>query len=98
MLKVMIRKFKSTGELIALFPTEFHYHNECSSYLIVGQHGGANYEHVLKQTCLANKNEQKIMLKELKKVGYTDLKVSYRRQYDDIEMWRDFYREAQYIY
>lgn len=74
MTKVVFRKFKD-GQVIALFPQEpWDYKGNIVSYMHIGQHGGASRS-IVQDTKLATKEEYAPLLKELKKIGYNDLKV-----------------------
>jgi hypothetical protein len=72
--KVIFRKFKD-GEIVALFPeiftdTDEHNTNLIASYLQVGQHGDAEYNHVLGFTKLATPAEYQDLARELESIGY----------------------------
>ena len=67
----VFRKYKD-GEIVALFPGmkadvagKF-----CLSYLHQGQHGGADYKHVIKTTSRALPAEYYDLLVELRSIGY----------------------------
>ena len=77
---VIFRKWRSEGDIIALFPTipADYAGLYCQSYMHIGQHGSANYSLVLQQTRLAKLEEYAELLSELIARGYDDLKV-YRR-------------------
>jgi len=88
---VIFRKWKPRpeyaeegGDIIALFPTELGTNDPytCSSYQHVGQHGSAEPLGVIQGTKLAKPSEYADLLKELKGIGYDDLKV-YQRYQDD---------------
>ena len=71
---VIFRKW-SNGNIIALFPEipadidkKF-----CQSYEHVGQHGGADYQHVIRSTKAATVDEYSELLQELEQIGYDDL-------------------------
>jgi hypothetical protein len=70
---VVFRKWKDTGDVIALFPgiqsEPMHAYN-CQSYMHVGQHGGANYHGVIGNTKPAKPSEYADLEKELKRIGY----------------------------
>lgn len=78
---VILRRWKGTrGDLIALFPEipADEYGSEVSSYMHVGQHGAANYEHVISQTkpVLWWANDEMDFLNELQSLGYqTDVRA-----------------------
>lgn len=77
---VVFRRF-SDGEVVALFPAlpggQF---GECQSYLHVGQHGAADYGHVIRTTGPAALTEYSDLQAELVQIGYDDLKVFSREQ------------------
>jgi hypothetical protein len=74
--KVIFRKYKD-GQIIALFP-EIPW-NTCthtvSSYMHLGQHGGADYAETIPITQPACKNEYQGLLTELETIGYTKLRI-----------------------
>jgi hypothetical protein len=74
--KVLFRKWKKDGTVIALFPEEIadssgYY---CNSYEHVGQHGGCEPDLVIKKTTPATKKEYQELYQELTAIGY-NLKV-----------------------
>lgn len=76
---VIFRKWKEDGSIIALFPglnDETGYANRgmCMSYMHIGQHGEADYEHVIRMTVPAEDTEYEDLYEELLGLGY-DLKV-----------------------
>ncbi len=86
MTKVLFRKFKEDGEIIALFP-EQRYSNvgySINSYMHLGQHGAAEYDHVIATSNPAREHEYQPLLAELISVGYDDLRVMqrYRPKFD----------------
>ena len=66
--KVVFRKFK--GEIIALFPYEKWSDGLCSSYMHIGQHGGADLSHCLRASKAVKEEDYKDLLAELESVGY----------------------------
>lgn len=75
--KIIFRKWKDNGDIIALFP-DLNYSNGCAnkgnimSYMHVGQHGEAS-EAILRNRGLlvtATKEESADLLAELKRIGY----------------------------
>ena len=68
------------GDVLALFPTWPHDYagTLCTSYAHVGQHGAADYEHVLSRTRPASPDQYASLLQELRVIGYDNLQV-YRR-------------------
>lgn len=81
---VIFRKFKD-GEIIALFPYEFWHDFYVSSYMHVGQHSGADYYGILKDTKLATETEYKPLFNELANIGY-DLEIIKRVSRKKIEI------------
>ena len=80
--EVVFRKFKD-GEVIALFPYNVEtYNGDIVSFMHVGQHGCADYNHVVNKTKLIiNPEEYKELKNELENIGY-NLKVIRKRNYD----------------
>jgi len=76
---VVYRRFPN-GEVVALFPSlpggQF---GECLSYLHFGQHGAADYGHVVRTTGPASPADRADLQAELVQIGYDDLRV-YRRE------------------
>lgn len=71
-MKTIFRKFKD-GSIIALFPYDFYNRfdvDSITSYMHVGQHGEADYSHILTITKLATEEEYKDLLLELEDIGY----------------------------
>jgi hypothetical protein len=69
---VVFRKWKDNGDVIALFPeipADIHGYY-CDSYEHVGQHGGADYYGVVRQTRLARPEEFASLARELTMIGY----------------------------
>ena len=76
---VIFRKYRD-GETIALFPAmPGGEYGLCQSYLHFGQHGAADYGHVIRTTKPAASAEYSDLQAELVQVGYDDLRV-YRRE------------------
>ena len=73
---VVFRKWPGTGGVIALFPTlpSDIFLSHCTSYMRLGQHGGANYSYVVECTQSATPEEYAELKQELEELGYT-LKV-----------------------
>jgi hypothetical protein len=69
---VVFRKWKDTGDVIALFPElpADIYGWYCDSYMHVGQHGGADYHGVISQTVPATPDEYAALSGELNRIGY----------------------------
>ena len=81
--KVIFRKFKDNGEVIAFFPEEPYDHRGvfCMSYMHVGQHGGADYNGLLGDTVLATPREYRALRIELETGGYNlDIKTRKSRK------------------
>ena len=81
---VIFRKWKN-GDIIALFPDICEdvngNANICRSYMCVGQHGAANYLHVIAITKLVKEpKEYESLFLELESLGY-NLKVKERMQW-----------------
>ena len=90
---VVFRKYKSgisKGEIIALFP-----HDVCdnqghvTSYEHIGQHSGANYTHCIRISTKATESEYKDLKNELEQIGYKNLKVVSKQNYNK---WLESYR------
>jgi hypothetical protein len=58
------------GDVIALMPYEPHNDRFCTSYQHVGQHGGAYYAGVIRDTKPATPDEYAPLLRELRQIGY----------------------------
>jgi hypothetical protein len=59
------------GDVVALFPTiPADLSGHCSSYQRIGQHGAADYHHVLGRTRLARPEEYLSPMAELTRIGY----------------------------
>ena len=78
-LPVIFRAF-TDDSVIALFPTvpASPYGNECMSYMHVGQHGAADYHHVLSMTRPAPDALADELHAELVRIGYDNLDVRLR--------------------
>lgn len=70
--KVVFRQFRQDSECIALFPQTAADNQgwTCSSYMHVGQHGGADTDIVIQQTRPATRKEYTPLAKELRTRGY----------------------------
>lgn len=81
---VVFRKFKHIDAVIALFPyieEGFRYqpsYIHVLSYMHVGQHSSADYNHCIKTSRPATEDEYKELKKELESLGY-NLKVRLKR-------------------
>lgn len=79
--QVVFRKFKDSGEVVALFPLEVANENgDCASYMHVGQHSAADFNTVLKTTVAAKPEEYQALKAELEGLEY-DLDVRKRRSW-----------------
>jgi len=69
---VIFRKWRKTGEIIALFPgiAADLDGKRCQSYEHIRQHGGVEYNHVIRQTTKATPIEYGALKSELEKIGY----------------------------
>lgn len=86
--EVVFRKWKD-GTIDALFPylTEFNYLVGC--YSRVGQHGQADYDHVISKTSSATEDEYGPLKLELESLGY-NVRVLKRANRDKmITHWRE---------
>jgi len=90
-IKVVFRKFKDHGDIIALFPREpcDRQGYLCSSYQHVGQHGSAD-PGIVSITVPAKPAEYAGLLKELKSIGYNNLEIRTKMTYND-----QLYRKKQ---
>lgn len=67
---VVFRTWKDTGDVIALFPGLQEPGHTVSSYMHVGQHGSADYEHVIAASRPATEQEYEDLAAELEDLGY----------------------------
>lgn len=84
-MKVLFRKFKQGGDIIALFPEQTNRNDyTIASYMHIGQHSNADYDSVISQTIPAKEGEYVNLLTELKNIGYEDLQImrKYRPKYN----------------
>ena len=72
MQRVIFRKWKDTGDVIAFFPDQKD-REYIGSYEHIGQHGNATYPH--RGTVPATPDEYADLLAELKRIGYDDLRI-----------------------
>ena len=74
--KVVFRRFPN-GDIIALFPEERwnRLDYSVSSYMHVGQHGAADYDHVVAGSRPATESEYHNLLTELRAIGYNGLHI-----------------------
>ena len=69
---VVFRRWKDTGDVIALFP-ELPADlggDCCDSYMHIGQHGGADYHGVVRQTKPCSPDDAATFAAELRTIGY----------------------------
>lgn len=69
---VVFRKWRDSGDIIALFPElpADLFGRFCDSYEHIGQHGGADYDGVVRHTVSATAAEAEPLAKELTQIGY----------------------------
>ena len=80
--EVIFRKLTSSNRILALFPYEASPEiGMVLSYMHIGQHGDAHYQHCLDISTLATEEEYSDLKQELENIGY-NLKVLKRRNYD----------------
>jgi hypothetical protein len=70
--RVIFRKWRGSGDVIAFFPDQVD-GPYIGSYEHIGQHGNASYPHP--QTERAKPEEYADLLAELKAIGYDDLRI-----------------------
>jgi len=89
--KVVFRKWKENGAVIALFPElpADTSGNFCDSFEHIGQHGGADYHGVLEQTYPARPHEYAELKTELETV------YGYRLQIISRATWRIHHKRDQ---
>ena len=66
--KVIFRRWRDTGEIIAYFPEVEEHDGSIMSYMHVGQHGGATYPN--SGTAAATAEEYAPLQRELESIGY----------------------------
>lgn len=77
--KVVFRKWRKDGEIIALFPEQTNRTSlMVDSYMHVGQHSDADYNAVIAATVPASEPEYADLLSELKRIGYENIRVARR--------------------
>ena len=74
----VFRTFKDHGDVIALFPFEAHNGTLIMSYQRIGQHGAADYSHVVDVPRPSTHDELEPLKRELERIGY-DLRILKRR-------------------
>lgn len=95
--KVIFRKWKDTGDVLALFPripASVVHPYLCLSYQHLGQHAAASYPWVIRQTEPVTPEEYADLKAELERVGYENLRVMQRRTPGDREMLLERHRKA----
>lgn len=76
MTKVVFRKFRQGGDIIALFPEQVNKVTlTVGSYMHVGQHSDADCTGVITATTPAKESEYAELLAELRSIGYDDIRV-----------------------
>lgn len=84
--KVIFRKWKDTGDVIAIFPEipGTHDATTCLMYEHVGQHGAGDAWHVIASSVPASGQKYLDLIVELERIGY-DLQICkrYRRHFVD---------------
>lgn len=84
--RVVFRKWRDTGDVIALFPElpADIFGLFCDSYEHIGQHSGADYHGVVRQTVPASPSEHANLSLELTRLGYrlVPLKRAARRHHE----------------
>lgn len=86
MTKVVFRRYPD-GQVIALFPDIpwSGRRGEITSYMHVGQHGAADYSHVIATTKPAMEKEYAGLLDELRQTGYDNIKIVKRTKIQNYE-------------
>lgn len=77
--RVVFRRYPD-GQIIALFPDIpwSGQRGETTSYMHLGQHGAADYSHVVATTRPACGSEYRDLLAELERIGYRNLNIVQR--------------------
>ena len=84
--KVIFRKFKTTGNIVAIFP-EFNcpkytfQKDSVMCYTYIGQRDECNYKSIMKMTGIAKKGEYDILIAVLTDRGY-DLEIVTQKEYE----------------
>jgi hypothetical protein len=70
--KVIFRRYKDAGDIIAIFPEELATMNpnDCSSYEYFGQHSSCDPFYVIQKTYPAKEADYQSLQKELEGIGY----------------------------
>ena len=82
--RVVCRTFKSgisKGEVIALFIDDYKPETKhiVGSYMHIGQHADADYQHIISMTRRATPEECGPLLDELHSIGYSNIEIMYRK-------------------
>lgn len=80
--RIVFRTFISgvaKGQVIALFIDEEWSRGEVTSYMHIGQHGGADYRHIMSITRRATPEEVASLADELHRIGYSNIEIMYRK-------------------
>jgi hypothetical protein len=87
--KVIFRKFKDDGQIIAIFPEELGTYSPytSSSYMSIGQHSSCDPVSLISVTKLAKKSEYKDLARELTNLGY-NLQIITRYRHSFLEVRR----------
>ena len=87
MTNVIIRKDRNSKTVTAFFPQYKVHYGNIMCYQVIGQHSEASI-HFYQHTIKATEQEVDAMLTELEKVGYTDLVLKKKLNYDKlVENW-----------
>lgn len=88
MTKVIFRKDKADGTVIAFLPDYKANYGNVVCYQHQGQHGEASYEYYL-DTVKASEVEYRDLLIEMQTLGYDDLAVKQRMSYSSLlDAWK----------
>lgn len=89
--RVIFRKFRDMGDIIALFPAlpgDSNPRVTCLSYQHIGQHGAACVDLIGRDTLPATPDEYAPLLAELRQIGYSPV-IAQRATRHDYELRRD---------
>lgn len=82
--RMIFRTFRKGGDVIALMPdlthSAFANGGQVTSYQHLGQHGGADYPHVMRATRPATDEEVAPLLRELTSIGYRVNRITRRQR------------------
>lgn len=84
MARVIFRKYKDNGDIVAIFPGIAADYNGtyCMCYEHIGQHGSCSYSYMMNITSPATEGEYMDLYKELINVGY-DMQIAKRQSNKD---------------